>query len=172
MKPQHGTFSALFSCWRLKIVGRWGSCCSLGGCGTSFLYVCMEGWRDGRVMGWCRAAGMEVWRGGKLEGLRAAIYPCSQRTPWQGHPIVFCPTTLPSHHSNTKIHISQPYWPKTFPIPYLPQVFPTHSPQLLQLSFTPSSFPIFPTSRANVKWSWARGEGKMCRWAKNRHTTL
>lgn len=44
VKPQHGRFSALFSCWRLKTVGRWRSHCSLRGSGTSF--PCVSVWRQ------------------------------------------------------------------------------------------------------------------------------
>lgn len=104
VKPQHGMVLVLFSCWRLKIVGRWRSGCSLWGSGTSFLYVCVyegtEGWRGGELEG-RRFGG---WRGGGIEG---SYTPLLSKNILAG--TVSCPFTLPSHNCNPKIHFSQSY---------------------------------------------------------------
>lgn len=81
---------------------------------------------------------MEGWRAGGMEG----SYPCSQRASWQGHHTVSCP----SHHSNPKIHISQPYWPKPFPSHVLPSPGVSHLSTftlVVELPFIPSSFSHF-----------------------------
>lgn len=152
-------------------MGRWRSHCSLWGSGRSFLHMCMEGWKDGGVEGWkdgrvlgCRGGELEGWRFGGVERWKAATHPCSQRTSCQGHPIVSCPITLPSHHSNPKIHVSQPYWPKTFPIPYLPQPASVPSKRT-HLSCcrsppSPAHFPFFPQAEQMLNGLGQEGRGR------------
>ena len=111
MKAQHGMYLVLPYCWRLKIVGD-GCLIAPHGAGGDHSSVCM--WRDGGMEGW-RDGGVEEWRGSYIPLLPNDILT------GHPHPIVSCPTALPSHLSHPKIHISQPSCPKTFPILYLPQ---------------------------------------------------